>query len=150
MNIAEDLDQWPENMPLGVQSTMQKLTGAIHSLANEKAVGPDGVSVELFKIALNGDPALRRRLLDIVVRIWREGEVPQQLLLLLLFLTFSALVANPNKLLYTVANPARGLLNREKKKKKKSGSAPPKIPSSWYSTKRRIGQSAVTTGTSRW
>ena len=47
------------------------------------------------------------------------------LLLLLLFLTFSALVANPKKLLYTVANPARGLLNREKKKKKKSGSAPP-------------------------
>ena len=43
----------------------------------------------------------------------------------LLFLTFSALVANPKKkLLYTVANPARGLLNREKKKKKKSGSAP--------------------------
>ena len=31
----------------------------------------------------------------------------------LLFLTFSALVANPKKLLYTVANPARGLLNRE-------------------------------------
>ena len=29
------------------------------------------------------------------------------------------------KLLYTVANPARGLLSREKKKKKKSGSAPP-------------------------
>ena len=45
------------------------------------------------------------------------------LLLLLLFLTFSALVANPKKttVLYTVANPARGLLNREKKKKKKSG-----------------------------
>ena len=34
---------------------------------------------------------------------------------LLLFLTFSALVANPKKLLYTVANhPDRGLLNREK------------------------------------
>ena len=29
------------------------------------------------------------------------------------------------KLLYTVANPARGLLNREKEKKGKSGSAPP-------------------------
>ena len=40
------------------------------------------------------------------------------LLLLLLFLTFGALVANPKKLLYTVANPARGLLNREKKRKK--------------------------------
>ena len=50
------------------------------------------------------------------------------MLLLLLFLTFSALVANPKKLLYTVANPARGLLNREKKKKKTSGSAPPPPP----------------------
>ena len=48
--------------------------------------------------------------------------------MLLLFLTFSALVANPKKLLYTVANPARGLLNRGKKKKKKSGSAPPPPP----------------------
>ena len=34
--------------------------------------------VELFKITLNGDPALRRRRLDIVVRIGRGGEVPQQ------------------------------------------------------------------------
>ena len=39
--------------------------------------------------------------------------------LLLLFLTFSGLVANPKKLLYTVANPARGLLNREKRTKEK-------------------------------
>ena len=57
---------------------MQELTDAIHSLVNGKAVGPDGVSVELFKITLNGDPTLRRRLLDIVVRIWRGGEVPHQ------------------------------------------------------------------------
>ena len=77
-NIAEGLEPWPENMLLGVQPTMQELTNAIRSLVNGKAVGPDGVSVELFKITLNGDPALRRRLLDIVVRIWRGGEVPQQ------------------------------------------------------------------------
>ena len=32
------------------------------------------------------------------------------------------------KLLYTVANPARGLLNREKKKKKKSLAVPPLPP----------------------
>ena len=68
-NIADGLDQWAENMPLGVQPTMQELTDAICSLANGKAVGPDGVSVELFKITLNGDTTLRRRLLDIVVRI---------------------------------------------------------------------------------
>ena len=66
-------------MPLGVQPTMKELTDAIRSLASgKKAVGPDGVSFELFKITLNGDPALRRRLLDIVVRIWGGVEVPQQ------------------------------------------------------------------------
>ena len=32
----------------------------------------------MFHITLNGDPALCRRLLDIVVRIWRGGVVPQQ------------------------------------------------------------------------
>ena len=57
---------------------MQELTGAIRLLANGKAVGPDGVSVEILKITLNGDLTLCRRLLDIVVRIWRGGEVQQQ------------------------------------------------------------------------
>ena len=47
----------------------------------------------------------------------------------LLFLTLSALVANPPKpLFYTVANPARGLLNREKIKIKISLAAPPPPP----------------------
>ena len=77
-NIANGLDQWPEFMPLGVQPTMQELTDVIRSFANGKAVGADGVSVELFKITLNGDHALHRRLLDIIVRISRGGEVPQQ------------------------------------------------------------------------
>ena len=77
-NIAEGLEQWPENTTLGNQPTMQELTDAIRSLANGKAVGPDGVPVELFKISLNGDPALRQRLLDLVVGIWRGGDIPQQ------------------------------------------------------------------------
>ena len=59
-------------------SKIQELTDAIRSLANGKAVGLDGVSVELFKINLNGDPALRRRLLNIVICIWRGSEGPQQ------------------------------------------------------------------------
>ena len=77
-NIAEGLNQWPENMPVGVQPPLQELMDGIRSLVNGNTFGPDGVSVELFKITLNGDPALRWRLLDIVVRIWRGGEVPQQ------------------------------------------------------------------------
>ena len=48
--IVKDLNQMPEKMPPGAQSTMQELTGAIRSLLDRKAVGPDGVSVGLFKI----------------------------------------------------------------------------------------------------
>ena len=45
---------------------------------------------------------------------------------MLFFLTFSILAAYPKKLLfYTVASPARGLLNRENKLYKKPGSAHP-------------------------
>ena len=77
-NIAECLEQWLENTTLGNQPTMHELTDAIRSLANGKAVGREGFPVELFKIVLNGDPALRQRLLDIVVGIWRGEEVPQQ------------------------------------------------------------------------
>ena len=52
-----------------------------------------------------------------------------RLLLLLLFHTFSVvLVANSKKLLYTVANPARGLLNREKKKPEKFWQRTPPLP----------------------
>ena len=57
---------------------MQELTDAIRVLADGKTVGSDEVSVELFKITLNGDPALHRRLIDIFVCIWRGGEVPQE------------------------------------------------------------------------
>ena len=72
-NIDEALDQWPVNTPLGVRPTMQELIDVIRSLANGKAVGPDGIPLELFKIALNGDPALQQRLLNIVTGIWRGG-----------------------------------------------------------------------------
>ena len=57
---------------------MQELADFIRSLANRKAVGLGGVPVELFKIALNCDPALRQRLIDIFVGIWSGGDVPQQ------------------------------------------------------------------------
>ena len=77
-NIAEDLDGWPENMPLGVQPMMQELTRAIRSLAKGTAVRPNGSLVELFKITLSGDFTLQRRLLDIVVCIQEGRTMPQQ------------------------------------------------------------------------
>ena len=45
-----------------------------------------------------------------------------------LLFAFSVLVANPKKLLYTVANPARGLLNREQRTKEKGWQRPPPPP----------------------
>ena len=69
LDNAHGLDRWPDNMPLRVQTTIQELTDAIRSLANGTAVEQDVISVELSKITLNGDPALRQRLLDIVIRI---------------------------------------------------------------------------------
>ena len=52
------------------------------------------------------------------------------LLLLLLFRTFNVLVANPKKLLHTVANPACGLLNGEKRTKEEvwQNTLPPHPP----------------------
>ena len=52
---------------------MQKLTGTMRSLANGKAVELDGVSVDVFKVTLNGGSALRRRLLDIIVFVFEGG-----------------------------------------------------------------------------
>ena len=41
-----------------------------------------------------------------------------------LFLIFSVLVANPKELIYTVANPARGLLNRRNSIKRECLASP--------------------------
>ena len=72
-----------------------------------------------------------------------SNELDVQLLLLLLFLTFSALIANPKKnyeVLYTVANPARGLLNRGKKEKKSLAAPPsPAPPRTARSEKKKKG-----------
>ena len=61
-----------------------------------------------------------------VVTLGQQYNIGQKsTVMLLLFLTFSALVASPKKLLYTVANPARGLLNRGKKEEKSLAALPP-------------------------
>ena len=65
-------------MPLVVQPTMQELTDAIRSLANGKAVGPDGASVEVLKITLNGDPPCAGDCSISSFVFGRGGEVPQQ------------------------------------------------------------------------
>ena len=67
------VDRWPKNTLLRVQPTLQELIDSIGSLKNGKTVESDGVSVGLLKIALNGDPALRRRPLDMFAIGGEEG-----------------------------------------------------------------------------
>ena len=67
---------------------------------------------------VHGDPP-RQHSFGTTLRFTGLVPADSRQLLLLLFLTFSVLVANPKKLLYTVANPARGLLNREKRTREK-------------------------------
>lgn len=47
-------------------------------MSNGKVVGMDGISVQLFMMALNCDPVLRQRLLDIVVSFWTGENIPHQ------------------------------------------------------------------------
>ena len=48
-------------------------------MANRKAVGPDGLPVELLKVLVDeGDLDNLGNVYEIVVAVWRRGRVPQQ------------------------------------------------------------------------
>ena len=48
-------------------------------MANNKAVGPDGLPVELLKVLVDeGDSNNLASFYEIVVAVWRRGRVPQQ------------------------------------------------------------------------
>ena len=54
---------------------MIEMTEALRSMANETAVGPDSLPVELLKL---DDPDILEHFHSILLAVWREGEVPQQ------------------------------------------------------------------------
>ena len=52
---------------------------AIRAMANRKAVGADGLPVELLKVLVDaGDSGTLGNFYEIVVAVWRQGRVPQQ------------------------------------------------------------------------
>ena len=48
LDVIEELPQWPITHALGVEPTEIELIGALRSMANAKAVGPDELPVELL------------------------------------------------------------------------------------------------------
>ena len=48
------------------------------AMADEKAVGPDGLPAELLKLGLQQDRIILLEFHRLTTLIWREGKVPQQ------------------------------------------------------------------------
>ena len=60
LDIIKELPQWPITHALGVEPTENELIGALRSMANAKAVGPDELPVKLLKLGINHEPTVLR------------------------------------------------------------------------------------------
>ena len=78
LDIIEELPQRPITHDLGVELTESELTGALRSMANAKAVGPDELPVELLKLGINHDPTVLREFHRVIKLVWHQREVPQR------------------------------------------------------------------------
>ena len=75
LDIIEELPQWPITHALGVEPTENELIGALRSMANAKAVGPDELPLELLKLGINN---VLRVFHGVIKRVWHQREVPQR------------------------------------------------------------------------
>ena len=77
-DIPKRLPQQPVASALGIEPTEDEIATAIKAMANEKAVGPDGLPVDLLKLGLQQDRTILLELHRLTTLIWREGKVLQQ------------------------------------------------------------------------
>ena len=78
LDILEGLPKWPITHALGVEPTQNELIGALGSMANAKAVGPDEFPVELLKLGINHDPTVLWEFHRVIKLVWHQREVPQR------------------------------------------------------------------------
>ena len=76
-DIPKRLPQHPVASALGIEPT-EEITTAMKATANAKAVGPDGIPVELLKLGVQQDRTILLELQRLTTLIWRQGKVPQQ------------------------------------------------------------------------
>ena len=76
-DIPKRLPQQPVASALGIEP-MEEIATAIKAMANEKAVGPDGLPAELLKLGLQQDRSILLEFYRLTTLIWCEGKVPQQ------------------------------------------------------------------------
>ena len=77
-DIPKRLPQHPVASALGIQPMEEEIATARKAMANAKAVGPDGLPVELLKLGLQQDRTILLELHRVTTLIWREWKVPQQ------------------------------------------------------------------------
>ena len=78
LDILEGLPQWSITHALGVEPIENDLIGALRSMANAKAVGPDELPVELLNFGINRDPTVLREFHRMVKLVWHQREVPRR------------------------------------------------------------------------
>ena len=77
-DIPKRLPRQPVASALGIEPTEEEIATAMKAMANEKAVGPDGLPAELLKLGLQQDRTILLEFHRFTTVIWREGKVPQQ------------------------------------------------------------------------
>ena len=78
VDIIEELPQWLIAHDFGVEQTESEVIGALRSMANAKAVGPDELPVELLKLGINHAPTVLREFHRVIKLVWHQREVPQR------------------------------------------------------------------------
>ena len=73
--ISALFPQLPLAPSLGDEPTMDDMTAVVRGMPNWKAVGPDSLPAELLKL---DHPEFIRYLHNLLVNVWRTGDVPQQ------------------------------------------------------------------------
>ena len=75
--LPKELPKDPVASALGIEPT-EEIATAMKTMANAKAVGPDGLPAELWKLGLRQDRTILLELHRLTTLVWREGKVPQQ------------------------------------------------------------------------
>ena len=75
----EGLSQKPTALSLGDPPAVSETKKALGSMANDKAMGPDELPVELLKLGLSDSShEILLPFHEIIVAVWMTGEVPQE------------------------------------------------------------------------
>ena len=75
LDTLEGLTHWPITHALGVEPTENESIGALTSMTNAKAAGPDEIPVKLLTLGINHDSTVLREFHRVIKLVWH---VPQR------------------------------------------------------------------------